>query len=190
MALPTFDPTNAIRFDLSRGQVSFDDSYRVLVPVEAMLRLCATAGDEAALDFGRQIGADLGRRVAARLADQAATASVQDVVDHLGGELALVGFGCLSVERWGRALVLAVDDSPSASDGDALLAAVLEGAVQRAMSRDVRVVVLAREDRTVRLLCSSVDTAPRVRELLAGGTSWGDVLTKLHRPASSPSEST
>ena len=40
---------------------------------------------------------------------------MEDVLDHLGGELALLGLGSLGLERWGRALVLTVEGAPSAN---------------------------------------------------------------------------
>ena len=113
--IPRFDPTRAVVFDLTQGQLRDDEGTgRVNVPVEALLRLCAAAGPEAQKDFARGLGSDAGRRVARRLGDNAANLGSEAWVEHLGGELALLGLGNLAFERWGRALVVTVSAAPAA----------------------------------------------------------------------------
>ena len=180
MAQTRFDPSQAVKFDLGRGVVQLDGSAdRVLVPADALLALCSSAGDEATRDFGRKIGSEVGRRAAGRLGT-AAEAGLEDVLEHLGGDLALAGFGSLGIERWGRALVMTVSDSPLGAAGDSLLAAVLEGAIQRALGRDVSVVPLSRDGQWARLLVVGDKAATRVRGWLAEGVAWGDALARLH----------
>jgi hypothetical protein len=184
MALARFNPTGSVEFDLTRGQVKLGgDGERLLVPVDALLALCQAAGDEAARDFGRRLGTEVGRRVAARLTEGVDRAPVEAVVEHLGGELALMGLGSLGVERWGRALVVMFEGSPLGAIGDGVLAAILEGAVSRAFSRDASVVVLSRDDSALRLLVTGSGGAERVRALLGQGVVWGEVLTRLHDAA-------
>ena len=178
MPEPRFDPSRAIRFDLVRGQLELDGASRLLIPAEALAALCKGAGPDASIDFGRRLGTEVGRRVAERLGLD--RADIESVVEHLGGDLALIGFGSLTVERWGRALVFNVTGSPLGAEGDALLAAVLEGALQRGFTRDTRIVLLARDSDQVRLLVSNPRTAPKVRGWLSDGTSWGQVLERLH----------
>ena len=174
-----FNPSSQVRFDIGRGQVSMDgDTSRLLVPAEALLELCRAAGPEATKSFGRRLGTEIGRRVAARLAGGPERASLEAVVEHLGGDMALVGLGSLSVERWGAALVFRVRNSPAGS-ADALLAAVLEGALQRALSRDASLVPLERADGSVRLLVVRAETAQKVRGWLEGGVAWGEALSRL-----------
>ena len=178
MAEPRFDPSNAVKFDLGRGHVALDGAPRMLVPVDALLALCQGAGDEALRDFGRTLGTEVGRRVRERIkVDQA---SLESVVEHLGGDLALSGLGSLAIERWGRALVMTLSDSPLGAEGDALIAAVLEGALQRGMGRDARVIKLERSDDRVRLLVIAPKMAQKVRGWLDAGVAWGDLLAKLH----------
>jgi hypothetical protein len=114
------------------------------------------------------------------LGKAADTASIEGFVDHLGGNLALLGLGSLSVERWGRALVFIVDGSPLGSGGDALLAAILEGAVQRCLGRDAHMIALDRDDKRVRLLATSQKGAAKAKALLAEGVKWGEVLSRMH----------
>jgi hypothetical protein len=176
-----FDPSQSVHFDLARGRVALDAAdTRLLVPTAALSALCRSAGLEAVRDFGRLIGTEAGRRVADRLGRELDTASVEVVLDHLGGDLALLGFGSLGIERWGRALVLTVDGSPFGAEGDPLVASVLEGALQRALVRSVSVVPLQRDDQRVRMLVANAGAAASVRSWLAESVTWGEVLTKLN----------
>lgn len=184
MSLSSFDPTKAVTFDLTRGIVRLDDdSARILVPASALLSLAKAAGPQAATAFARSIGEPLGARVAARLsgADALRAASPETVVDHLGGEVALVGLGSLALERWGRALLLVVERSPLAQDDASLLGGVLEGALQGATGRAVHCVLL-NGGAHCRFLITGEAAAHKAREWLAGGVSWGEVLARLHTP--------
>jgi hypothetical protein len=182
MAELRFDPSQSVKFDFARGAVEIDGGAHLLVPTSALLALCRGAGVEAQRDFGRSLGTELGRRVAGRL--RVNDASVEAVVEHLGGDLAVIGLGSLGAERWGQALVLTLSKSPLDREGDALVAAVLEGALQRAMARDAAVVPLAREEGQARLLVTSASTAGKVRAWLGDGVPWGDVLARLHETRS------
>ena len=186
MSLPSFDPTKAVTFDLARGLVRLDDdSARLLVPATALLALVKTSGPAGTEAFARALGEPLGERVARRLSgSEALRASSPDVVlDHLGGELALVGLGTLSIERWGRALLLMVDRSPIVEDGDAsLLTLVLEAALHQATSRVVRCVLLSKGAQA-RFLVVGDGAAHQARAWLDSGMSWGEVLARLHAPS-------
>ncbi|HVW26267.1 MAG TPA: hypothetical protein VHC69_12925 [Polyangiaceae bacterium] len=174
---PSFDPTRAVQFDLDRGRIFVAGSDpRLLVPAEALARLCAGSASDAVKDFGRGLGTEMGRRVMGRLGSDG---SVSAMVEHLGGELALAGFGSLGLEVWGRALVLTVTDSPLGETGDPLIAAVLEGAIQRAVARDAAVVRIERSNGKARLAVLRPSTAASVRRWLGEGASWGDILTRL-----------
>lgn len=176
-----YNPSGSVSFDLVRGRVDCGGDH-VLVPADALVDLCRSAGDEAVSDFGRRLGTAAGRRVAERLGDPSG-ATLEEVLEHLGGELALLGLGSLGLERWGRALVLTVDGGPFGAQLDRLLAAVLEGALQRAFGRDVHAAKLVRDDRQVRFLIASAASAGKVSEWLGAGLSYGDVLTRLQQSA-------
>ena len=103
----------------------------------------------------------------------------ESVVEHLGADLALMGLGSLELERWGRALVLSFRGSPFGARGDDLLAAALEGAIQRAFARDVGVARLARDDDRVRLLVTSRAGAARGKKSIESGRAWGEVIAEL-----------
>jgi hypothetical protein len=176
-----FNPSGSVSFDLVRGRVDCGGEH-VLVPADALSDLCRAAGDEAVTDFGRRLGTAAGRRIAERLGDTS-SASLEDVLEHLGGELALLGLGSLGLERWGRALVLTVDGGPFGQQLDVLLGAVLEGALQRAFARDCRAAKLVRDDRQVRFLIANAVSANKVSQWLGAGLSHGDVLTRLQKGA-------
>lgn len=185
MSLPSFDPTKAVTFDLARGLVRLDDDTpRLLVPAGALLALVKAAGPGATESFAKALGEPLGERVSRRLSGSEAlrAASPDVVLDHLGGEFALVGLGTLSIERWGRALLLVVDRSPLAQDNDAtLLTHVLEAALHQATGRTVRCVLLS-GGAQARFLIAGDAAAVKARQWLASGTSWGEVLARLHAP--------
>src|SRR5262249_20196825 len=126
-----------------------------------------------------RLGTAIGRRVADRLGNGAQSASMEEVLDHLGGDLALMGLGSLGLERWGRALVLTLDGGPFGQPLDRLLGSVLEGALQRGFGRDCRATKLMRDDRQVRFLIASPGSASKVSEWLGSGVSYADALARL-----------
>ena len=100
-------------------------------------------------------------------------------VEHLGGELALMGLGSLSIERWGRALVFVVSDGPFGAAGDALVSAILQGAMQRALSREVKPLLLNREGERARFPATTAEVSSKVQGRLASGVQWGEALAEL-----------
>ena len=178
MGTPRFDPTHSLEFNLDRGSVKLSGSFeRLLLPADALAALVRGADADTRRDFARRLGTEAGRRVAERLDGNA---SAEAVVEHLGGEVALMGLGSLGFERWGRMLVVTVQGSPLRAEGDEILAGVVEGALQRAFGRTAAVVPIQRDDALVRLLVVSPTTAERVRAWLGSGTTFGDVLARLN----------
>lgn len=175
-----FDPSYTVEFDLGRGHIGIrGGGERVLIPVDALLALCNGADADTRRDFARRLGTEVGRRTVERLGD-ASGVEIESALEHLGGDWSLMGFGSLGLERWGQALVFTVTDSPFAGRGDDLLAALLEGALQRAFARDVGAVLLMRDDTRARFLVTSRSGAEKVRTWLGTGTAWGEVMTRLH----------
>lgn len=174
-----FDPSYALEFDFGRGQVrKANAGERVVVPSDALLALCQGASEDAVRDFGRRLGIEAGRTMNDRLGE-AWQASLETVVEHLGGELALMGLGSLGLERWGQALVLTLTHSPLGWAGDLLLGSVLEGAMQRSFGRDVVAIKLVRDMDQVRFLIAGHDGAHKVNHWLSQGVAWGEVLSRL-----------
>jgi hypothetical protein len=189
----SLDPKKAVTFDLESGQVrlgapeatSGSDSVRsVIVPAAALSAVISAAGEVAARDLGRALGRQLGDRLRGRL--DVREASPDRVTTELATELALVGLGTLSFERWGRALVAVMASSPlEGNAGDALLAALLEGAISIATHRELRALPLSHEAGSTRFLLGNVASIERVIGWLAEGVSWGDAITRLHHGSAS-----
>jgi hypothetical protein len=130
------------------------------------------------------MGAPIGQRVASRFAGDGTegvrAASIEGVVDHLGGELALLGLGALALERWGHALVLVLDHSPLPASGDALLEAVLASALEAATGRPAQALAIGRDGARVRFLVAGRAAVEKARGWIAQGMSWGEAIAKLH----------
>lgn len=181
MGASTFDPARAVQFDLPRGAVSArgEAERLLLVPSSALDDLVLTAPREAVESIGRAIGASIGKRAAARIGDGEG-ASVEEFVTQLAGEAAISGAGALSIERWGRALVVVVEESPLA---DALLVPMIAAAIEAASGRKAACIALGRDDRAARVLVAGERAAARVREWIESGVAWGEALARLHSGA-------
>lgn len=177
MAAPPFDATHAIQFDLGRGNVHSGEEQEcvLLVPAGALARLAAAAPTEASDALGSAFGDAIGRRARARLKD-AANDSVEAVVTQLAGEAALVGIGSVSLERWGRAVVVLIEGSPLTSD---LLVPLVRSALEAMFGRKVWCALLSNESQVARVLVTSERGTERVRDWIASGISWGSALTRL-----------
>jgi hypothetical protein len=177
MAVPSFDPTHAVRFDVPRGRVSAgrDDERVILVPTAAMDDIVLSAAPEAVEAFGRGLGSAIGRRAASRMGNPQ-EASLEEFVTQLAGEAAVSGVGAIGIERWGRALVIAVEGSPLAGT---LLGPVVAAALEAATGRRVWATLLTRDETTARLFVGSERSTVRVRDWVASGTPWAEALAKL-----------
>jgi hypothetical protein len=182
MSEPTFDPAQALKIDLSRGQLTLlGASGRILVPADGLIDLLAASTPETVAAFGAGMGTEIGRRIAERLGSAIERATVELYLEHLGGELALAGLGSLSVERWGKALVLCVEGLRDSAALVAVVLALIGAAIQRSLSRDVAVMLLTKGDGTVRYLVAGRHVEAQVERWLASGLEYGQVLTKLHQ---------
>src|SRR5262249_51637920 len=92
----------------------------------------------------------------------------------------VAGFGSLSIERWGRALVLVVDRGPGGIEGDKVLAPLLASAVTKATKVEARCVRLARDGDRARFLITGPKGAEKVRDWLMSGVSWEGAVVRLH----------
>jgi hypothetical protein len=177
MAVSSFDATGAVQFDLSHGAVRAGSEREpvLLVPCSALDELALTAPAEAEV-LGRALGTAIGKRAASRLSDPRG-ASIEAFVTQLAGECAIAGVGVLSVERWGRALVVVIEESSLAGP---LLAPLVSAALEAALGKRVSVGLLSRDARVARVLVASEGAVSRALEGIAAGTPWGDVLAKLN----------
>ncbi len=181
MTEPQFDPTGSLRIDLERGTLTLLGSgSRVLLPLEPWLKLLDASAPDSIKAFGFDVGVEVARRILERLGERLELASVELFVEHLGGELALMGLGNLSIERWGHGLVLAIDGLPAHPGLELAMTALFEGVLQRALSRDVAVRRIARESARVRFLCAARETSESIDTWLRDGVSFAEILVRLH----------
>lgn len=176
----TVDVSGSVRFDLPSGTVRLaDDEKGLVVPVTVLSALVKSAPADARAQVARDLGAHLGRGVARRAGSGRALleGTIEDAVTLLAAELAVAGLGTCALERWGKAMVVHVGDSPLAGAAD-FLGHVVEGALSTATGRALACTKLG-EDGGVRVLVSSEGTASRVRKWLDDGVSQGDALVRL-----------
>ena len=178
MPAASFNATQSVRFDLAHGAVraGSSDDRLLLVPLAALLELASAAPPAAVEALGRALAKAIGRRAAARIGEPAGS-SLEDFVTQLAGEAALAGVGVLSIERWGRALVVVLEDSPLPG---ALVATIVGVALEAASGRKVASALLAHDPRSSRVLVSSHRAVGQVREWIASGVPWGEAIAKLH----------
>jgi hypothetical protein len=173
-----FDPTRAIVFDLARGRMRDEEGeIRLNVPASALVRLLGGAGEDASRAFAAELGTEMGRRVQARLKTDLKGAPIEAWADHLGGQLALFGFGDLSIERWARALVFRVRGIPRDMEG--VVGVLLESALHRALGHEVRLPGFA-DGADAAYLAVSPRTAERVYQLAQNGSGLAQTVEALH----------
>lgn len=182
----SFDAERSIRFDLNRGHVALLDGDRqILVPAAALAELL---GEQAlARRLGHTLGAGLMARVALRLRDASQSsvgevlraASLEAIVELLGGELAVLGLGSLYLERWGRALCFVLDPCTLDSRADEMLCGVVEGACNLVASGPVSALVVSRIADMARILVAKPATIAEVKLQVENGSSFVEILTML-----------
>jgi len=180
--------TGTLSFDLAEGTVRLGDETKLVVPTAAMMALWGSASPAVKRVFGRALGESIGRTAILRLSggreDHAMNmmrdASPESSLSELSASWALVGLGNLGLERWGRALVFVVENSPIGADGDEHCEMALEGAIAASCGKTARVCKLEREQRSVRFLAASAGAIVKVRGSLAGGKTWPEAIVELH----------
>jgi hypothetical protein len=138
MAQPSFDPGAFFTFDLRGGQVQTRAGRRVLVLSDTVLApLVAAAVASGDLTVVRRLGRHIGEEVRVSLGGSADEVPVDVVLGHLGGVLALFGWGRIQLDRWGDALVARVEHAPAIDTEQLALAALLGGLFSSVTGRDV-----------------------------------------------------
>jgi len=181
MDTSTFDPSEAVVFDLNRGQVTLEGAGQVLLlGADVVAAACAQLDANVVRQLGIALGKQAGTRVRARLATLGAP-SLEVMVEQLAGEVSLRGFGALGIERWGQALVIRIEGQPLAAQGQELIGGFIEGALLASVDREVTAMPIERNAQSLRLLLCSKAASARVKTWLLAGGSWGDALTALHQ---------
>ncbi len=215
MTAIAFNPSRSVVFDLSQGSVRVVpgapridgvESQRpaalastgarstmsagtphVLLSTETMMALVSAHPDPKSL--GNTLGAEVAERAMLRRPSQAETnlrsATLSEVADLLGGEIALLGLGNLRVERWGLALLFVIDPCVLDARADRFLEGLIEGAVTRAATprgssgRQARAAIIDRDRETIRFLIGNENAAERAASLYASGAVFTDIVSSL-----------
>ena len=145
-----FDPAAYYTFDLAVGAVRNRHGDRVLVfSADAVGPLVATAARHGDLTSVRTFGKRMGEYAAQSLSADAGSSAPELVLNHASGTLSLLGWGQLSLERWGRALVLRLDGAPDLDGGRLGLAALLGGLFTSLGGQDVACVPVGEASRFI-----------------------------------------
>lgn len=128
MSEPQFDPGAFYEFDLANGKVRGKTGARVIVLSDDVLGpLVAAASAQGDLTPVRTLGSLLGQEVLASLGRDAMPLGSDVVLSHVSAVFAMHGFGALSFQRWGDALILDIKDGPVLDAAWLGLAALLGG---------------------------------------------------------------
>ncbi|HRI63708.1 MAG TPA: hypothetical protein PK156_05705 [Polyangium sp.] len=183
-----------LSFDLAEGLVRLGGEARVLLPVSALLGIVGSATADVQQAFCRALGESIGHVATIRMKEEdfaaplaLVDASPEAALSEIAAAWALAGFGGLGMERWGRALVMTVDNSPLGREGDELLEVMLEGVLRRATERQVHVTRIERQRARVRFFVGNARAVDRVRGLLAQDKTWADALSTLQTESGGPS---
>src|SRR5438046_2547918 len=127
------DLNGSLRLDLPKGSADLRGEPVVVLPAQALETLLRSSPSASRIDMGRDIGVLMGQRMANRLggASGVRAASTEDVVNALATEIALAGLGEVSLERWGRAMVIGLSGGPLAQQTE-LLGGLVGGAISAA----------------------------------------------------------
>jgi hypothetical protein len=178
---PAVDPAVALCVDLSAGHLQRQGLGRVLALPLRLLHRLLTIEPERGQGWGTEWGELIGAAVWPQLGGATEAPSVQGVTDVLAAEFALAGLGQLTLEQWGRALVVVVRGSELGEQQAPFLSGVLQGALRRGFARPVCVVTLESTVSAVRLLVCGAAAAEQVRRGIGAGLPWHELLVRLHQ---------
>ena len=168
-----FDPNNAIQFNLPEGSLRTREGTKVvLLSAEALGEFISAAGPQGGVRLLRTIGDTLGKEALASIPGAFDEATLAEVIGHLAGWLRVGGWGRLSFERWGDALVI---DFVSTTVNARAAERLLEGMIARASGRPVACAYVEGS----RFLLLSESTAKEVRTWARSGLRLGEIVSRL-----------
>lgn len=176
MTEPRFDPGAFYEFDLPKGQVKGRTGARVVVLSDEVLGpLVAAASSQGDLTPVRTLGHLLGDEVVSSLGGSPTDLTPETVLSHASAVFAMHGFGALSFERWGDALVIRVADAPQLDEAWLGLAALLGGMFSVTSQADVACVPVE----PGRFLVCDPSIAGDVWNAAQSGASLGAIASSL-----------
>jgi len=171
-----FDPGSFYAFDLARGAVSTRHGERVLVlSSEVVSTLVASAAKHGDLTAVRALGKRIGEQAASSLGSDVRGATPERVATHAAGVLSLLGWGALSLERWGDALVIVLEGAPDLDPGKLGLASLLGGMLTTLSGRDIACVPVA----SGRFVVVDPSVAEQVFSWAKEGADLAQIVAKL-----------
>ena len=176
MAEARFDPGGFYQFDLSEGSVRTKDGARVLMVSDTALGLLVStavrSGDIAAM-IG--LGSQLGAMARQSLGADPSGATPESVLAHAAAVVSLFGWGKLSFEHWGHALVVGLGGLPSLDDGGKAVGALLTGLLSSLGNQPADCVAVGQGQ----FLVVAPDIAEQVRKWAAGGDGLAAIVGRL-----------
>jgi hypothetical protein len=192
--MASFNPQRSVLFDLGQGAVRLTAGEpQVLVSASVIAALADAHPDPRPL--GRALGGEIAERAILRVRrgppppgspEGLRAYDLREVVELVGGEMALVGLGNLRVERWGAALVFALEPCALDARADRLLEGVIEGAVAGAGGRIVHAAIIDRDEKWARFLVANDAVAARAAEMHRAGTAFPEILATIQSDAREP----
>lgn len=170
------DLNGSLRLDLPKGSAEVRGEPVVVLPAQALETLLRAAPSASRVDMGRDVGILMGQRMANRLggASGVRSASTEDVVNAFAGEIALAGLGEVALERWGRAMVIALSGGPLSNQTE-LLGGLVGGAIGAATGTQASAVSIGHG----KYFVGSARACEKLRDLLTSGTTFGDAVARM-----------
>jgi len=132
-----FDAAGYYAFDLQSGEVRTRAGRRVLIlDCDAMGPLISTAVKHGDLTAVRTLGHKIGDQINGACGGAANGLGSQEVMASASAVVGLLGFGRLSLEAWGPAVVLKLEGAPDMDEERLGLAALLGGMLASIVGQD------------------------------------------------------
>jgi hypothetical protein len=132
-----FDAAGYYAFDLSSGEVRTRAGRRMLIlDCDAMGPLISTAVKHGDLTAVRLLGHKIGDQIKGACDGGAGDMSPDEVMANASAVIGLLGFGRLSLEAWGPAVVLRLQGAPDMDQERLGLAALLGGMLASVVGQD------------------------------------------------------
>lgn len=166
----------SLRLDLPKGSAELRGEPVVVLPAQALETLLRAAPSASRIDMGRDVGLAMGKNVSKRLGGSGGvrSASTEEVVNAMATEIALAGLGELSLERWGRAMVIGLSGGPLAKQSE-LLAGLIGGAIEAATGSPASAVSIG----DAKYFVGNARACERLRSYITSGTSFGEAIARM-----------